>query len=455
MDPFVMWPENPSPFQLQATVLLLSLLPNAALDPALFHQLATLIRTLASGSNAILKFMLDFGLVEVMAKAIVALAHATKHSPDDVLEQREDEILMEAVHRILVLITTRTVSAAGTILFNYNVIPNFCLLKHFVVLCQLGAGPWSVFQDMVQLFHYMERIEGGLCGWKSRCVRMLHEGGCVILKQAFQTVQHRAEFQTSGFNQFVTAPIPFLRNHHQHQRQLFSGQPGSCHFQHVTDKVLGNVLPASLNRRLKLEKLAGQSEVLERFRYLLAKSVDHVKLNVELNMSSIEMAFGQDLLLALVRGLSSTLERPKPSHARNWSPEVSADWSQYHPPDSQDLLRLLFWNCRQTLKTQLNRLLLFLSSPIQQEPTFLYFVIRTLHDDPHHEELFKLIPANENDFTYAIFKILYFFAIKINRFSPRSGVHWIRIFVISCIRPAAATMSNTARLFESTASAVV
>ena len=117
MDPFVMWPENPSPFQLQATILLLSLLPNAALDPALFHQLATLIRTLASGSNAILKFMLDFGLVEVLAKSVVALAHATKHSPDDVLEQREDEILMEAIHRILVLITIRTVNASGKFFF--------------------------------------------------------------------------------------------------------------------------------------------------------------------------------------------------------------------------------------------------------------------------------------------------------------------------------------------------
>ena len=246
---------------------------------------------------------------------------------------------------------------------------------------------------MVLLFHYMERIESGLCGWKARCVRLLHESGCVILKQAFQTAKHQAE--TSGFNHHNTTShsIPF------HQRNPFPNQPGSGHFQHVTDKVLGIVLPVSLNRRLKLEKAASQSEVLERFRYLLTKSVDHVKINVELNMSSIEMAFGQDLLLALVRGLSSTLERPKSSSVRQWSPDVSADWSQYHPPDSHDPIRLLFWNCRQTLKMQLNRLLLFLSNPIQQEPSFLYFVIRTLHDDPHHEELFKLIPANEADFT--------------------------------------------------------
>ena len=117
LDPFAIWPENPTPLQLQSTILLLSLLPNAALDPALFHQLATLIRTLATRSNHILKFLLDFGLVETMGKSIVALAHATKNHPGDILEQREDEILLEAIHRILILIATRTVSASG----NYSI----------------------------------------------------------------------------------------------------------------------------------------------------------------------------------------------------------------------------------------------------------------------------------------------------------------------------------------------
>lgn len=69
-DPFTIWPEDPTPLQLQSTVLLLSLLPNAALDPALFHQLATLIRILAT-SVPVLKFLLDFGLVETLAKCIV------------------------------------------------------------------------------------------------------------------------------------------------------------------------------------------------------------------------------------------------------------------------------------------------------------------------------------------------------------------------------------------------
>lgn len=117
LDPFAIWPENPTPLQLQSTILLLSLLPNAALDPALFHQLATLIRTLATRSNHILKFLLDFGLVETMGKSIVALAHATKNHPGSILEQREDEILLEAIHRILILIATRTVSASG----NYSI----------------------------------------------------------------------------------------------------------------------------------------------------------------------------------------------------------------------------------------------------------------------------------------------------------------------------------------------
>lgn len=238
---------------------------------------------------------------------------------------------------------------------------------------------------MIHLFNYVERVESGLCGPKARCVQMLRESGCIILKQAIQTVQLRAEFQVH------LGPT--------HGSLLFVQQPGTCHFQHVSDRMLTTIVPASLYRKLKLDKPASQSEVFERFRYLLVKAVDHVTLNAELNFSTVEIAFSQELLLTLVRGLSSILERPRSSNGLyNWSPDSSVDWSHYHPPDSADPARSLFWNSRQTLKSQLNRMLLFLSSPVQ-DPSFLYFVIRTLHDDPRHEELFKLIPANESDFT--------------------------------------------------------
>ena len=239
-----------------------------------------------------------------------------------------------------------------------------------------------VFQDMIQLFHYMERVESGRCGSKARCVRMLHESSCVVLKQAIQTVQHRVEFYHVG----------------KHQHQLFAFQPGTSHFQHVSDKVLNTVLPMSLNRKLKLDKPLSHSEVLERFKFLLTKAVDHITLNVEQNTSSVEIAFSQDLLITLVRSVSSILERPKSNGFRYLSSDTLTDWSHYYAPDSADVIRTLYWNIRQTLKTQLNRLILFLSSPIQ-DPTMLHFVVKTLHDDPHHEELFKLVTIEESEFT--------------------------------------------------------
>lgn len=240
---------------------------------------------------------------------------------------------------------------------------------------------------MIQLFHFMERVESGRCGCKARCVRMLHESCCVILKQALQTIQHRVEFNQIG------------RNHQQHQ--LFAFQPGTTHFQQVSDKVLNSVLPVSLNRKIKLEKPIGSSEILDRFRFLLTKAVDHISLNVELNPSSIETAFSQDLLTTLVRGVSSILERPKSNGFRytTTSSDTLTDWSHYYAPDSGDLVRTLFWNSRQVMKAQLNRLVLFLSSPVQDAAT-LHFVIKTLHDDPHYEDLFKLIsPDDSTDFT--------------------------------------------------------
>lgn len=249
-------------------------------------------------------------------------------------------------------------------------------------LFALGTVPWTAFQDIIQLFHYMERVESGRCGFKSRCVRMLHESCCVLLKQAIQAIQHRVEFHKIG----------------RLQHHLFAFQPGTSHFQHVSDKVLNAVLPVSINRKMKLDKQLSHSEILERFKFLLVKAVDHITLNTEQNTSTVEVAFSQDLFVTLVRGVSSILERPKSNGFRHLSNDAFTDWPHYYAPDSSDLVRTLYWNSRQTMKTQFNRLVLFLSSPIQSA-TMLQFVIKTLYDDPHYEELFKLANPDEPDFT--------------------------------------------------------
>lgn len=115
-DLFSMWPESPSNFQIASTVLLLALLPNSALDPALFHQIVTLVRAIVTRSGQMLRVLLDLGLVEAIAKSVVALAHAAKRS-GDVLEQREDEILLDGVHRLLLFVSNRLISASGDYLF--------------------------------------------------------------------------------------------------------------------------------------------------------------------------------------------------------------------------------------------------------------------------------------------------------------------------------------------------
>ena len=43
VDPSTIWPDKPSPFQLQSMILLLALLPNSACDPALFHHLVSVL----------------------------------------------------------------------------------------------------------------------------------------------------------------------------------------------------------------------------------------------------------------------------------------------------------------------------------------------------------------------------------------------------------------------------
>jgi len=274
-----------------------------------------------------------------------------------------------------------------------------------------------MFQDMIHLLNYSERVESGLCGPKACCVRMLRECGCVILKQALQAIQLRAEFK-SHLGSSTTSLI------FSQQRNL--------------DRVVYGVLPQSLQRKARLDKAVGQSEALERFRNILVKAVDHITLNAELNVSAVEATFSQELLLTLVRGLSSILERPRTANGRsssNWSPDSSVDWSHYYPPDSGDPGRSLFWNSRNILKTQLNRMLLFLSSPIQ-DPSFLYFVIRTLHEDPRHEDLFRLIPANESDFTYKLDTYLCHFLHSRNCAEDVEYSTLIRIHCISrCLVP--------------------
>lgn len=230
------------------------------------------------------------------------------------------------------------------------------------------------------MLHFMIRVESGCCSEKGRCVRLLHRGCCVVLKQAVQTLQHRVEFQHNGKHG------PFL-------------QPGTRHVEMISDKTVSAIVPGSLNRKLRLDKVVPASEVLERFRWLLVKSVDHVMLNVDAVHSSLEVMFGRDVLVLMVRAMSSNLERPKSNGAWNISSgDDSVDWSHYQAPESNEALRSLYWNSRQTLRGQLNRLLLYLFSPLQDE-SVICFVVKTLHDDPHHEELLKLIPSDELDFT--------------------------------------------------------
>ena len=228
----------------------------------------------------------------------------------------------------------------------------------------------------MSLLQYMSRVECGLCRVKARCVRQLEDSCCIVLKQGIQTLQDLVE---------IGAVDSGMRN----------APSESLHFQKTSEKLLWNYLPPMLNRKIKLDKAAASSsELLDRFRFLLTRSVDQVLLCVEREMSPQEINFAQGLFLTLVRGLSSLLERPKSS--RN-SADATTDWSHYHSPDYGDRLRLHFWNCRHVVKGQLNRLLLFLTSPVHQ-PYLLYFVIRTLYEDPRHEEIFKLIPSNEGQF---------------------------------------------------------
>lgn len=232
-----------------------------------------------------------------------------------------------------------------------------------------GSAPWTLFQEMVQLFHYAGRVELIECGERARCVRLLHESGCVILKQAVDALQHHVEFQPNGRRTSLT------------QNPLGD----------IAEKSVNAVVPASINRKLKLGKPAANSEILDRFRCLIVKSVDHATLGRA--RSSVGANFNRDLLALLVRATSSNLERPKSNGWNVANGDDSVDWSHYHAPESGEALRSLYWSSRQTLRNQLSRLLLYLASPLQNEQT-IHFVVRTLHEDPHHEELLKLIASN-------------------------------------------------------------
>ena len=302
-----------------------------------------MLRTLCSKSNSVLRFLLELGLVETLGRTLIALAH-TSRSPKDILERREDEVLVDGLQRLLVLIASKTLYASG--------------LNH-----------WMVFQDMVLLFHYLERVEMGLCGPKSRCVRMIRESACVVLRQAADVLQDHRTVRMGSME---------------------------SHFIRLSDRFVAGSLPQSLNRKLQFDRPAGRSEVLERFRSLIIQSVDHVTLNVEPDHSNVEVNFAKGIFLLLLRGLSSILERPK---SAGRTPESSTaptvpDWSSFNAPDSSDLHRQLLWDCREVVQAQLGRLFLFMSSPLQ-DPSVLYFVIRSLHEDPFHEEILRIVGDTE------------------------------------------------------------
>lgn len=239
-----------------------------------------------------------------------------------------------------------------------------------------GTGQWSVFQDMIDLLHYMERAEWSLCGAKSRCVYMLRETCCVQLRHALDILQDN-----------LCRVVPS-----NHQRGELVRHGWLRRLDNLTDKLINSSLPASLNRKLSFDKQVGRAEVVDRFRMAIIRAVDHVCFNAEKHKSNLEVNYSKGLLMMLLNGLSSILQKPRCGQGlRDWT----IDWSQYHSPDSADALRSMFWTCKETLQTQLVRLLLFLSNPVQ-DSSVLYHVVRTLHDDPSHEQIFKVLPANDS-----------------------------------------------------------
>ncbi|XP_046387473.1 lysosomal-trafficking regulator isoform X2 [Ischnura elegans] len=360
--------------QLAAFPPLLALLPKAIKGDALLpHNLMLFLRETYAKVPHASRPLLESGLLEALAKTLVAIAHSYSQCEDPVekmASQHSDlDLLVNDVHLFLVTVVSHSVSSTG-------------------------AHNMQIMNDIQHLLNFVESLEKGSCGPKALCVQVLHEAHLAVLNGAIDAIQVR-----------MASSQGVAQQHHQHHAQfkvqrsissalssdfietVLSTSYDDCHLMEGHTTLSSSSLTSGAysspyaisDTNLSYSKPPGpskdlpKSEINERFRLLLQKSVDFL-INTEptdgrYEVSKSELNFSRFVLSLIIQGLATVLEKTTRGKNRNIIGSGTWHGSQYPRSSSsasgESSMWHFAWASRDCLRIQAGRLLAFLLSPCQ------------------------------------------------------------------------------------------
>ncbi|KAK3927653.1 Lysosomal-trafficking regulator [Frankliniella fusca] len=333
-----------SPLQLSAFPPLLGLLPRAIHDVALTHNTLAFIKEVLLQVKGAFRPLMDAGLLEVLLKLLVLVSHQPPE-PTDIAGCCTQDLIISDINVFLL-----------SIMGNILTVP--------------GSQSMQVLNDIQHQLTFLYQLESNSCGKESRCVSVLRDAHCTILDGTLSILIEKLSSQHSqmkgksllsasyddkiGWSRAVDSghlrvPVMSLSlSHHS----SFSSHSGSL-------------------LRSKVPKDISRSELFERFKTVVVKSVEYFTYSEPNDLfnsvaTEVEQTFARRLFATLLEGLCSVVDR--------------------RSVDSKSLWNGAMWAARDTLRIRSAQMLVWLLSPWQSIKMKM-FTIHSLRSEPRVKEL--------------------------------------------------------------------
>ncbi|GFG30500.1 hypothetical protein Cfor_08123, partial [Coptotermes formosanus] len=345
--------------QLNSFPPLLALLPRAVHDVPLTHNMILFLRDMLAKVPESFRPMLECGLLEVLSRTLVVVAHQAPQ-PTDICGMSEQDVVFGDIHMFLVTLAAH-------------------------VLHTPGAHHMQVLNDIHLQLSYMEKVERSTCGGEARCVSALREAQCVLLEGELDVIQDMITFLQHPSGAKLISTTSFLTAGFLEMQSLTNSGPNpvSSSFQ----SSLGSAKLGGGNGLASVLREIPRGEISDRFRTVIVKSVDFL-INI-VSGCGVEQSFGRRLLATMLQGLSSVLEKRSAGQRSAWS--------------------AVMWAARDLLRVQAAHLLVWLLSPFQPVK-MRTFVVHTLRSETRCKELLNTIlhthAQNEQKFTVFLWDLL-------------------------------------------------
>nr|XP_018917180.1 PREDICTED: lysosomal-trafficking regulator [Bemisia tabaci] len=356
-----------SPQQLAAVPTVLAFLPTSISNITLMGNLVHFLHSLYCKVQEAAKQMLSFGLVEVLCKTLVRIAH------DCPMQEVTD--LVDQLQQFFGSIVTNAVQSPG-------------------------SSSIHVLNEMLLMICFLESEECLSCGVKSECIHLLREVHRSVLDTAVETIidmitsqQIRATTVTRIRNTTAAILSSVLSSSYEDDKDTlppsnmtssFSTSMSNLSF--TTSLSTPSILSVSKPKQIS------RSELVDRFKIIVNHCMDFI-ISTELpgHVCKEETEFACHIFSVLLNGVAAVVEKKSSSRS-------SSNWN------------MVMWRSRDILRNQAATLFLWLLAPFQSDKTRM-FAINTISNEAQVKDiLFSLLLTNtqiEQKFILFLWDLMY------------------------------------------------